>query len=134
LPRPRERTPRGDRRPAHLTFSHSCMDPLKIFNHIPKDAEALVRAATSGSRLVFSARTATADADEEADTETAAAKPVVAEVKVETKKPTVLSIPGVGHTTQAMFEAMLSRATVFRGNGAGSAAHYFVGTGMWGTA
>jgi serine/threonine protein kinase len=28
---------------------------------------------------------------------------------------------------------VLSRATVFRGNGAGSAAHYFVGTGAWGT-
>jgi hypothetical protein len=27
----------------------------------------------------------------------------------------------------------LSRAAVFRGNGAGSAAHYFVGTGAWGT-
>jgi hypothetical protein len=25
------------------------------------------------------------------------------------------------------------RASVFRGNGAGSAAHYFVGTGAWGT-
>ena len=25
------------------------------------------------------------------------------------------------------------RATVFRGNGAGSAAHYFVGAGAWGT-
>ena len=27
----------------------------------------------------------------------------------------------------------LSRATAFRGNGAGSAAHYFVGIGTWGT-
>jgi hypothetical protein len=30
--------------------------------------------------------------------------------------------------------AIVCRDTVFRGNGAGSAAHYFVGTGMWGTA
>jgi hypothetical protein len=29
---------------------------------------------------------------------------------------------------------LMCRATVFRGNGAGSAAHYFVGAGMWGTA
>jgi hypothetical protein len=29
---------------------------------------------------------------------------------------------------------LVCRATVFRGNGAGSAAHYFVGTGAWGTA
>ena len=28
---------------------------------------------------------------------------------------------------------LLCRATVFRGNGAGSAAHYSVGTGAWGT-
>jgi starch phosphorylase len=28
---------------------------------------------------------------------------------------------------------IVCRATVFRGNGAGSAAHYFVGTGTWGT-
>jgi hypothetical protein len=28
----------------------------------------------------------------------------------------------------------LCPATVFRGNGAGSTAHYFVGTGAWGTA
>jgi len=28
---------------------------------------------------------------------------------------------------------LLSRAAVFRGNGAGSAAHYLVGTGAWGT-
>ena len=27
----------------------------------------------------------------------------------------------------------MCRATLFRGNGAGSAAHYFVGTGAWGT-
>ena len=27
----------------------------------------------------------------------------------------------------------LCRATLFRRNGAGSAAHYFVGTGTWGT-
>jgi hypothetical protein len=31
-------------------------------------------------------------------------------------------------------ERVLCRATVFRGNGAGSTAHYFVGTGAWGTA
>jgi hypothetical protein len=31
------------------------------------------------------------------------------------------------------FSPGLSRATVFRGNGAGSVAHYFVGTGAWGT-
>jgi hypothetical protein len=30
-------------------------------------------------------------------------------------------------------EGFLCRATVFRGNGAGSATHYFVGTGAWGT-
>jgi AAHS family 4-hydroxybenzoate transporter-like MFS transporter len=29
--------------------------------------------------------------------------------------------------------AVVCRATVFRGNGAGSAAHYFVGSGAWGT-
>ena len=29
--------------------------------------------------------------------------------------------------------ALLCRASIFRGNGAGSAAHYFVGTGAWGT-
>src|SRR6202008_2881995 len=34
---------------------------------------------------------------------------------------------------QAARETGLSRAAVFRGNGAGSAAHYFVGTGAWGT-
>jgi len=28
---------------------------------------------------------------------------------------------------------VLSRATAFRGNGAGSASHYFVGVGTWGT-
>jgi hypothetical protein len=28
---------------------------------------------------------------------------------------------------------VVCRATVLRGNGAGSAAHYFVGTGAWGT-
>jgi len=28
---------------------------------------------------------------------------------------------------------LLSRATAFRGNGAGSASHYFVGVGTWGT-
>jgi len=27
----------------------------------------------------------------------------------------------------------MSRATAFRGNGAGSASHYFVGVGTWGT-
>ena len=30
-------------------------------------------------------------------------------------------------------ERVLCRVTVFRGNGAGSGAHYFVGTGAWGT-
>jgi hypothetical protein len=28
---------------------------------------------------------------------------------------------------------LLCRAALFRGNGAGSAAHYFVGSGTWGT-
>jgi hypothetical protein len=31
------------------------------------------------------------------------------------------------------FGAVMCRASIFRGNGAGSAAHYFVGTGAWGT-
>jgi hypothetical protein len=29
---------------------------------------------------------------------------------------------------------LMCRATVFRGNGVGSTAHYFVGAGAWGTA
>jgi hypothetical protein len=29
--------------------------------------------------------------------------------------------------------ALVCRAALFRGNGAGSAAHYFVGSGTWGT-
>ena len=32
-----------------------------------------------------------------------------------------------------VLEACVCRATIFRGNGAGSTAHYFVGTGAWGT-
>jgi hypothetical protein len=31
-------------------------------------------------------------------------------------------------------KASMCRATVFRGNGGGSTAHYFVRTGAWGTA
>jgi hypothetical protein len=34
---------------------------------------------------------------------------------------------------QAVSAYRMCRASVFRGNGAGSAAHYFVGTGAWGT-
>jgi hypothetical protein len=32
-----------------------------------------------------------------------------------------------------LLNCLVSRVTVFRGNGAGSAAHYFVGVGTWGT-
>jgi hypothetical protein len=32
-----------------------------------------------------------------------------------------------------LHQRLVSRVTVFRGNGAGSAAHYFVGVGTWGT-
>ena len=37
------------------------------------------------------------------------------------------------HVVMAQTESMLCRATFFRVNGVGSAAHYFVGTGAWGT-
>jgi hypothetical protein len=35
--------------------------------------------------------------------------------------------------TKKLQDKWVCRATLFRGNGAGSAAHYFVGTGAWGT-
>jgi hypothetical protein len=39
-----------------------------------------------------------------------------------------------GRLKEAMTLLKMCRATLFRGHGAGSAAHYFVGAGAWGTA
>ena len=50
--------------------------------------------------------------------------------------PVLLGEAGVGKTAIVeglAQEIVVCRATVFRGNGVGSAAHYFVGTGTWGT-
>ncbi len=39
----------------------------------------------------------------------------------------------LGVFSRLLKRTLLCRATIFRGNGAGSAADYFVGTGAWGT-
>jgi hypothetical protein len=45
----------------------------------------------------------------------------------------LLLVP-IAPSFSAAVYAVMCRATVFRGNGAGSTAHYFVGAGAWGTA
>ena|SRR5712664_3837394 len=43
-------------------------------------------------------------------------------------------LDGLAPKTNRVQKAGMCRATVFRGNGVGSTAHYFVGAGAWGTA